>query len=144
VAAMLNRWLRHLHFGKREAVLRAGVDAFNAGNPITAIKTLITEIEGILQDAHIASVGDSAKQGKLIEFMTAGAIARVGSSDTLMLPPEFQRYLAKNIFGNFDPKDPTTGAARHSVSHGAAPPEAYTMVRALQVLLTLDQLSFLL
>jgi hypothetical protein len=124
-------------------VLRAGVDAFLGGNAILAIKTLITEIEGVLQDAHIEAKGVSAKTGQLIEFVTSNAIAKAGAPDTLMLPPEFQRYLARNIFETFDPMG-VGRAARHSVSHGAAPPAAYTMVRALQVLLTLDQLSFFL
>jgi hypothetical protein len=141
VAAMLERWLRQSVFKRREAVLRAGIEAFLAGNAIAAIKTLITEIEGILQDAHIEAKGLSAKTNQLIEFAATEAVAKSGSADTLLLPPEFQRYLTRNIFENFDPMS-ADKAARHSVSHGAAPPEAYTMVRALQVLLTLDQLSF--
>lgn len=32
--------------------------------------------------------------------------------------------------------------SRHSVGHGAAAATAYTMERALQALLTLDQVSF--
>jgi hypothetical protein len=34
------------------------------------------------------------------------------------------------------------GKARHAVGHGAALAESYTLVRALQALLTLDQLAF--
>ncbi|MDR6626948.1 hypothetical protein [Caulobacter segnis] len=142
VEAMLERWLRQPAFRRREAVLRVGVEAFLAGSAIAAIKTLITEIEGVLQDAHIEAKGLSAKTRDLVEFATSNAIARAGASDTLSLPPEFQRYLMLNIFESFDPLG-TDRAARHSVSHGSAPPEAYTMRRALQVLLTLDQISFL-
>jgi hypothetical protein len=70
---------------------------------------------------------------------TAG-IANLG--EPLFFPKEFQRYLAENIYGNFDPVAGGVTASRHGVGHGAAPEETYTQVRALQVILTLDQIFF--
>ncbi|MDP1948909.1 MAG: hypothetical protein Q8L77_15565 [Nitrospirota bacterium] len=35
-----------------------------------------------------------------------------------------------------------TAGSRRAVGHGAAPRESYTMPRALQAILTLDQLDF--
>jgi hypothetical protein len=53
------------------------------------------------------------------------------------------QYLANQTFANFD-HDSADGKAssRHAVDHGAANADSYTMTRALQVILTLDQLAF--
>jgi hypothetical protein len=37
---------------------------------------------------------------------------------------------------------PEEASSRHAVGHGAATQESYTMTRALQVILTLDQRAF--
>jgi len=44
---------------------------------------------------------------------------------------------------NFDPTaGPGATVSRHAVGHGAAEAAAYTQTRALQALLTLDQIAF--
>ena len=46
-------------------------------------------------------------------------------------------------FANYDPDNHAGDAgSRHAVGHGAANSESYTMIKALQVILTLDQLAF--
>lgn len=61
----------------------------------------------------------------------------------MLFPKAFGRYLREHNFANFDPIAQTgTAGSRHAVGHGAASQESYTMQRALQAILTLDQLAF--
>jgi len=61
----------------------------------------------------------------------------------MLFPQAFGRYIRQYTFATFDP-DSQTGVAgsRHAVGHGAASQESYTMARALQAMLTLDQFAF--
>lgn len=142
VRMMAARWMSNPHFKKREGILMPGVEAFIRGEPVTAIKTLLSEIEGILQDAHIAAHSRDAKTSGLIKFAISAATSKVEDDKSLFFPTEFQQYLEANTYGHFDPMKGAVTASRHGVGHGAAPPEVYTQVRALQVLLTLDQVYF--
>jgi hypothetical protein len=138
--AMLGRWLALPSFKGRETLLRAGIDDFLAKKPIGAIKTLSTEIEGILQDAHVAAASASTKTPGLVDFAVSEASRKAGGPDTLFFADAFRRYLKDNVYQPFDPVAGNAAAWRHGAAHGAAPADAYTMTRALQVVLTLDQL----
>jgi len=140
---LLARWLRKPHLQPREALLKSAIDGFERGDPVAVIKIIATEIEGILADAYRTAHGGSAKIKTLLEFAREAAERRAGSPDTLLFPTAFAAYLTNYTFANFDPSGPKGSAgSRHAVGHGAADPATYTMPRALQVLLTLDQLAF--
>lgn len=141
---MLKRWLAKPHFAAKSDLLKEAIDAFASSRPGTVIKILLTEIEGILNDAYRAAHGgQGAKLNELLAFAEASAAQRAGGSNTLFFPVAFGRYLAQNTFANFDPVASTgTAASRHAVGHGAAAQNSYTMSRALQAILTLDQLAF--
>lgn len=141
---MFDRWIGKAHFESRRTILESALRSYKAGDPVATIKTGLTEIEGILSEAHYARTGSRAKRLKdLLLFARREAEAKTGGSDTLFLPAAFGEYLDRYVFANFDPSGPpVTAGSRHAVGHGAALPETYTMTRALQVLLTLDQLAF--
>lgn len=141
---ILDRWIAKPHFAAKSSLLKEAIEAFISRKPATAIKILLTEIEGILNEAYRAAHGgQGAKLKELLAFAEASAAHRAGSSNSLLFPVAFGHYLAQNTFANFDPVAATgTAASRHAVGHGAAPQDSYTMTRALQVILTLDQLAF--
>lgn len=140
---ILERWLVKPEFASRESLLRAAIDAYIEDKPIATIKILLTEIEGVLRDAHIAKRGESAKLKKLLEFVVDAAKSRAGGDDTLLFPNAFGEYLQLHTFGAFDPMTGAGNAgSRHAVGHGAAQPASYTKVRALQAILALDQIAF--
>jgi hypothetical protein len=96
-----------------------------------------------LGDAYRKVHGQGAKIKTLLEFAVASAEAKAGRPDTLLLTAAFADYLKAQTFADFDPQANTGHAgSRHAVGHGAASSESYTMMRALQALLTLDQLAF--
>jgi hypothetical protein len=141
---ILERWVAKQHFAARIDLLKTAITAFRNNEPITVIKILLTEIEGVLNDAYRATHGgQGAKLKDLLVFAEASAELKAGGSNTLLFPKAFGRYLREYTFANFDPSTKTgTAGSRHAVGHGAASQESYTMSRALQAILTLDQLAF--
>ncbi len=144
VERMLARWLARPHFEQKKVLLESAVRSYVAGDPVSVIKIALTEIEGILNEAYRQKHGRGTRRiGKLLEFAVQSAEKRAGGADTLFFPAAFGRYMRDYVFQDFD-LDAADGKAnsRHAVGHGAADASSYTMVRALQALLTLDQLSF--
>jgi hypothetical protein len=141
---ILDRWSAKPHFATKADLLTAAIAAFRNKEPVAVIKILLTEIEGVLNDAHRATHGgQGAKLKDLLAFVEASAEHKAGGSNTLLFPRAFGRYLREHTFANFDPIAQTgTAGSRHAVGHGAASQDSYTMSRALQAILTLDQLAF--
>lgn len=141
---ILERWLGKPHFGAKTDLLKAAINSFNNHEPISVIKILLTEIEGILNDAYrTVNNGQGAKIKKLLEFAESSAERKAGGSNTLLFPTAFCRYLREHTFADFNPSTQTgVASSRHAVGHGAASQESYTVTRALQTILTLDQLAF--
>ncbi|MDA9407016.1 hypothetical protein XH80_09895 [Bradyrhizobium sp. CCBAU 45384] len=143
IERMFSRWMAKAHFAGKERLLRSALKSFAEGDAVPVLKIALTEIEGILGDAYRKVYGKGARIKKLLEFAVASAEAKAGHPDTLLFPAAFAHYLRSHTFADFDPAARTGNASsRHAVGHGAAAPETYTMVRALQALLTLDQLAF--
>lgn len=110
---------------------------------IAAIKIAITEIEGVLRSAYANASVPKPKIRHLLDFAIESAVSKSGAGDTLLLPEASALYLDGYTFVQFDPASGTTHAgSRHAVGHGAADATSFTKARALQVLLTLDQLAF--
>ena len=87
--------------------------------------------------------GDGVKLKELIRHLTDVGQQRVASDDqSLLLPVVFVKYLTGSVFTNFNLETGTVDLSRHSVAHGAAAGKDYTPERALQALLTLDQIYF--
>lgn len=141
---LFERWISKSHFAAKEALLKEAIEAFGQKKPVTVIKILLTEIEGILNDAYRAAHGgQGGKLKELLAFAEGAAEQRAGGANTLFFPAAFGRYLNANTFATFDPVTQTgTAGSRHAVGHGAAAQESYTMQKALQAILTIDQFAF--
>ncbi|WP_373415075.1 hypothetical protein [Ensifer aridi] len=143
IEKIFSRWMVKPAFQDKEKILRPAIDAFKRGEPVIVLKTLLTEIEGVLQSAHRQKHRKSAANLKaLFAFAAASAEERAGTGDSLLFPSSFVEYLRTYTFDHFDPDDVGETLSRHSVGHGAAGAESYTPIRALQAILTLDQLAF--
>ncbi len=140
---MLTRWIAKPHFADKEEIFRSAINAYNDQNPIAVIKILLTEIEGVLMKAYKTANGKGAKLKELLAFAVESAEKKAGQADTLLFSAAFAEYLERHTFAKFDPMtDDGTAASRHAVGHGAAQSDSYTLVRALQAILTLDQIAF--
>jgi hypothetical protein len=139
---MFERWKGRPHLKAREPLLRSAVNAFKISEPVATIKIVLTEIEGVLAEAHFRDKGERTYQiKKLLAFAVEAAKKRAGGDDTLFFPIPFATYLRDHTYAGFTPGAAKAGS-RHAVGHGALPAEQYTMTRALQALLTLDQIAF--
>lgn len=140
---MFARWMERTHLKEREAILRPAINAFKNSEPVTVIKIILSEIEGVMSDAYLQVHGERPyRVKKLPNFMIEQAEQRAGGKDTLFFPIEFGMYLKNYTYADFKPDDIGTAGSRHAVSHGRVASTQYTMARALQALLTLDQLAF--
>ena len=83
------------------------------------------------------------KLKELIDHLADKAEQRTGGDGrSLLLPREFLEYLKASVFTNFNLETGVVDLSRHSAAHGVAMGEDYTQVRALQTLLSLDQIYF--
>jgi len=143
IERMFARWLERAHLKEREAILRPAISAFKNSEPVTVIKIILSEIEGVMSDVYFQVHGERPyRSKKLPDFMIERAQERAGGRDTLFFPVEFGKYLKDYIYADFRAGDIGTAGSRHAVSHGAVASTQYTMPRALQALLTLDQMAF--
>lgn len=140
---MFARWMAKPHFACKERLLQSALNNYTAGDSVAVLKIVLTEIEGILGEAYRKVYGKGARIKKLLDFAVQSAEQKAGQSDTLLFPTAFAHYLKSHTFAEYDPAARTGKASsRHAVGHGAADAGSYTRVRALQALLTLDQLAF--
>ena len=140
---ILERWQLKPHFRSKGPLLISAANAYKNGDPIPVIKIILTEIEGILAQAYRDSLGSGANLSQLLNFAVEAAERKAGGPDTLFFPTAFASYMRNYTYATFDPKlGETNVGSRHAVGHGAATPESYTQIRALQAILTLDQLAF--
>ena len=148
VAEITEKWWQNRIFQEKQSILQAGIAAFlqgNEGGYINCSKTLYTEIEGILRVLYFRDTrkGKRIKLRELLRHLTDVGKQSVGK-DSLLLPQHFLDYLTGCTFKHFDLETGAVDLSRNSVAHGAAKGKAYTPARALQALLTLDQIYFFL
>lgn len=137
---LVERWWKNPLYESRQEVLHEGVKLFLEGRYISSIKTLLTEVEGILRERHVPRT--SGRQG--IDKVLSVAFEEVlqfAGADSIYFPEQFVTYLRDSVFAHFDPDQPSSDATRNTVGHGRATAQAYTGVRALQTVLVLDQIN---
>ena len=142
---ILNRWMTHPIMLQKQLIFTSAINAFKNQDYVSTIKIVLTEIEGILCLSYRAKHGKGAKLDKLLSYISELASKKTGDSHTLLLSKDFSQYLKRHTFAPSDARNAIGRAgSRHSVGHGAAGDDAYTAVRALQAILTLDQIVFFL
>jgi hypothetical protein len=139
LSRLLDRWWHNPLYEARRELLTEGVRLFSEDRFIPAIKTLMTEIEGILRDRHVPRSSGRQGMDKVLSVAFED-VPKIAGADTIYFPAQFAEYLNASIYGPFDPSQPGSNATRNTVGHGRAPRSAYTSVRALQTILILDQI----
>ena len=107
---------------------------------ITCIKTLYSEIEGILRLAYFKEYNHKPTYAQLKTYARDRAQQKSISENPLSFPDLFYRYLDEVIFKSFNLQTGARTLSRHSASHGVAPTQEDTRERALQAILTIDQM----
>jgi hypothetical protein len=104
----------------------------------------LTEIEGIIRIHYFKETGKGTKVNvrDLINHVFDKGKAKTGSEASLFFPRDFLQYLKDAIFPKFDLEKGEIVLSRHTSSHGIAKVEDYSKIRAIQMILILDQLYF--
>lgn len=148
IKRVTEKWWEKPILQEKQQLLQAGIDAFLQGDEsgyINCIKNLYTEIEGVMRLLYFRGTGKGSGIGQkeLIGYLTDIGEQRTANDDqSLLLPRQFLEYLTKSVFTNFDLETGPVELSRHSASHGVATAKDYTGMKALQTLLTLDQICF--
>ena len=141
-----DKWWENPFFQEKRELLQTGIDAFldrTKSGYISCVKNLYPEIEGILRSLYLADDEKGTyKTQKLLEHLLEVGRRNVADDHSLLLPHEFLKYLNSSFFKDFDPATMTDDLSRHSVAHGAVSEKGYSAEKALQALLTLDQIYF--
>lgn len=136
-------WWKREVFRNKRTILQAGLDAFNRGgneNNILCIKTLVSEIEGILKLDFFRRTGKRPPKQPSKSLQHANAL--YSDYDSLTFPRHFISYLEQCIFTGFDLLGGEVNLSRHSVTHGMVEACKYNKIFALQLVLILDQIHF--
>lgn len=146
IKEIASKWWSKPIFNQKKTLLEAGVDAYLLGTEsgyIMSIKTLVSELEGILRQIYHVDKGypKQLKAKDLVGHIIEKGRAKSDSSSSLFLPEYFLRYLGK-VFAKFDSISGKVNLSRNSAAHGVANSESYTRSRALQYILALDQIYF--
>ncbi len=144
---MTDKWWDKLLFQEKCELLQAGIDAFLRGTKsdyINCIKNLYTEIEGIMRLLYFKDTGQGSKIGQkeFISHLIAVGKQTAGDGNSLLLPQQFLRYLTESVFTSFNVETGAVDLSIHSAAHGVATEKDYTAERALQAILTLNQIYF--
>jgi hypothetical protein len=139
--SIVRKWPRNTLFESHIPLFEQAVNRYLAGDYISASAILYPRIEGLMRsylNFHQPSVKPSSKN-----LVTSVIDANVTNRHdySALLPNNFSRYLTDVYFANFDPKNPEI-LSRHSVAHGVAPANDFSLKAATIGLLLLDQLSF--
>lgn len=143
--SFVQHWWRNEIFRQKEPIIMSGIEAYLMNNQagfINAIKTLYSEIEGIIRITYTKETGKNPSFQELIDYINQKARVKFGSRISLGFPGVFFDYIREHIFKSFDLASGQVDLSRHSASHGVAEAKDYTKNKALQAVLVLDQMSF--
>lgn len=143
ITELTDRWWDCSFFKAKQTILLSGISAYNSGNYIASIKTLITEIQSLIISKMIIDPSNSLNLNQYKEYIKNNGIDKFKSEMSLFLPDLFYKYIKVNIFSKFTQFGiDIIDTGRHSVAHGNTDSAAYTRERAFQIILTLDQLFY--
>lgn len=146
IEKITNKWWNNTIFKDKQPLIEAGVKAYlqdDESGYINCIKNLFSEIEGIIRLHHLDETGKGRVNfSNIMNHLITKGKAKSGSDYSLFLPVPFLKYLKDVFFVDFDLVKGDIKLSRHSSSHGVAKPEDYKKLKALQTILTLDQVYF--
>jgi len=143
ISSFVSTWWRNQVFKEKQEIIDSGIRAYLANDFIACIKTLYSEIEGIVRIAYVRETNKkNLNFSELTKYVQMKTKSKFVSLKSLGFPDVFFKYLNEVIFRDFDLQTGKVDLSRHSTSHGVAKAEDYTKAKALQGILVLDQMSF--
>lgn len=147
ISALISNWWQNSLFARNRKIIQAGINSYLTNTEdgyISAVKTLATELEGIIRVAYHQDFGKKPNFRELKEYISNQGKNKFSSLDSLCFPDKFLDYLNDYVFRDFDVQAGYAPESRHSVAHGVAHDDIYTQEFALKLILTLDNIYFFL
>ena len=138
-------WWRIDMFRDKKDMIVAGIDAYLSGDDhgiINCIPNLTSQVEGIIRLDYHKNVGSAPTTEQWREYLQQRANESFPDPWSLGFPRRFLEYVRNVFLRPFDVESGDVRLSRHSVAHGVAGREAFTKIRALQLILTLDQIHY--
>lgn len=147
IKKIIKKWWSNNIFKDKQALIKAGIDAYLLDKEtgfINCIKTLTSEVEGIIRIHYFKETGKGKKVcfSHLTKHVREQGREKSGSDFSLYLVRPFFDYLENIFFADFNLEKGDITLSRHSSSHGVAKPEDYHKIKAIQTILVLDQIYF--
>ncbi len=144
---IVSKWWDNDIFSNKRVILESGIQSYLSNVEkgfIASIKILLTEIEGIIRLYYFKETrkGKDVRIADLINHVFDKGKIKTGSEASLFFPRDFLHYLKNIIFPQFDLETGNIALSRHTSSHGVAKAEDYSKIKAVQMILILDQLYF--
>jgi hypothetical protein len=138
----LREWIKNPIFLDHATLLEQAVDRFQNDDFVSCGSILYPRIEGILRTFHHAK-GETTppNQNNLSESAVNNPWVTRHDRCVLM-PDKFQRYLREVYFAGFDVTAANIPVSRHSVSHGVAPAQVFSLKSAIIAFLVIQQLGY--
>ena len=138
-------WWENEIFERKKGLISAGLNAYESGGSdgiVNCITTLTGQIEGIVRLDYHRTKGRSPDAKELMKYLKNRANENFPDHGSLGFPGRFLGYIENVFFRPFDIEKDDVELSRHSVAHGVANQERFTKIRALQLILVLDQIHF--
>lgn len=139
ISEMCDSWMSKDEFKKHERIIRKGVEEYLEGDFISSIHILYPRIEGIIRFMCIEEK-QKLKSTDLAKKLELAAREKEGLN--LYLPEDFNRYLIKFYFANFNLNEELVPFSRNSLAHGVENADDFDKIKAFQGIMILDQIFF--
>ena len=123
IYSFVQYWWRKEGFVDKKDILLAGIEAYLTNSQtgyINCIKTLYSEIEGILRLAYYQEHQSDPGFAQLKKYVEDKANNKFVSANSLAFPDLLYRYFNEVMFKNFVLAGQDIELSRHSASHGVA------------------------
>jgi len=141
IHSMQEKWHNIKFFSSQVPFIDKAIEHYKDDDYISSISVLYPRIEGIMRAFHISRGStEKATQANLVNSIVSSKNSH-SISYSLLLHDRFRRFLSEVYFANFDPNGQKP-LSRHSVSHGVAEAEKFSLKGAILGFLCLDQISF--
>lgn len=143
IEEMTNAWYQHPIFSKKLVPLKEGVDCFLEKKYSASISTLFPLIEGLIAEAYKEEKGENLgfSDKDIISSVSKHALCKC-SEFPKAFPELFQEYLKEFIYKHGMNEKNLKTATRHTTVHGRVEDSAFTQERAVQLILTLEQIFY--
>lgn len=136
--SMSNRWKKISDLDSHVEFIHKSIERYKNRDYISSISVLYPRIEGIMRDSFYNQVNNQrATQTNLSQSITD--IDQ--NTYPILLPEKFKLFLTDVYFADFDPANPD-GLSRHTVGHGVAKIDEFSLKGSIIGFLILDQLSY--